>query len=99
MNIVRQELNEKTADHITMVQIFLIILVASVCGAIVISIGMLGASGWSTPGIYTGTSDASRTVASSTNCYSFQTGCNSTYSVIPQNAMDNGEYLSGNYHP
>ncbi len=97
-NIVRQELNEKKSSY-TMAHVFLIILVASVCGAIAISVGMLSASGWATPGIYTGTSDASRTVASSTNCYSFQTGCNSTYSVIPQDSMDSGAYLSGNYHP
>ncbi len=81
-----------------MVKIFLIILAASVCGAIVISVGMLSASGWSTPGTYTGTSDASRPVTSTTHCYSFQTGCNNTYSMIPQSAMDSGEYLSGNYH-
>ena len=81
-----------------MVKIFLIILAASVCGAIVISVGMLSASGWSTPGTYTGTSDASRAPASTTNCYSFQTGCNSTYNVIPQDAMDSGAYLGGNYH-
>ena len=81
-----------------MVKIFLIILAASVCGAIVISVGMLSASGWSTPGTYTGTSDASRAPTSTTNCYSFQTGCNSTYNIIPQNAMDSGAYLGSNYH-
>jgi len=77
----------------------LIILGASVGGTIVIAIGMLSASGWSTPGIYTGTSDASHVPASTTNCFSFQTGCQNTNSSIPESAMDSGAYLSGNYNP
>ncbi|MGI0018617.1 MAG: hypothetical protein ACREA1_07895 [Nitrosotalea sp.] len=77
----------------------LIILGASVGGTLVIAIGMLSASGWETPGTYKGTSDASHVPASTTNCYSFQTGCKNTNSSIPTSAMDSGAYLSGNYNP
>ena len=76
----------------------LIILAASVGGTIVISIGMLSASGWSTPGTYTGTSDASHIPSSTTNCYSFQTGCQNTLDSTPQSDLDSGAYLSSNYH-
>lgn len=77
----------------------LIILGASVGGTIAIAVGMLSASGWETPGIYTGISDASHVPASTTNCFSFQTGCKNTNSSIPTSAMDSGAYLSGNYNP
>ncbi|MDE1812889.1 MAG: hypothetical protein KGH85_08525, partial [Thaumarchaeota archaeon] len=77
----------------------LIILGASVGGTIAIAVGMLSASGWETPGIYTGISDASHVPASTTNCFSFQTGCKNTNSSIPASAMDSGAYLSGNYNP
>lgn len=77
----------------------LIILGASVGGTIAIAVGMLSASGWETPGIYTGISDASHVPASTTNCFSFQTGCKNTNSRIPASAMDSGAYLSGNYNP
>ena len=77
----------------------LIILGASVGGTIAIAVGMLSASGWETPGIYTGISDASHVPASTTNCFSFQTGCKNTNSSFPTSAMDSGAYLSGNYNP
>ena len=77
----------------------LIILGASVGGTLVIAIGMLSASGWETPGTYTGTSDASHVPASTTNCFSFQTGCKNTNSSIPGSAMSSGAYLSGSYNP
>ncbi len=77
----------------------LIILGASVGGTIAIAVGMLSASGWETPGMYTGTSDASHVPASTTNCFSFQTGCKNTNSSFSESAMDSGAYLSGNYNP
>jgi hypothetical protein len=75
----------------------LIILGASVGGTLVIAVGMLSASGWETPGTYKGTSDASHVPPSTTNCYSFQTGCTNTNSSIPPTDMSSGAYLSGNY--
>lgn len=78
-------------------KIAIIILASSIGGVAVISLGMMSASGWGTPGVYTGTSDASRASSSTTNCYSFQTGCTNTNSEIPQSDINNGAYLSGNY--
>ena len=75
-----------------------IILAASIGGVSVISLAMMSASGWTTPGVYSGTSDASQAPASLTNCYSFQTGCLNTNSPTPVNDLDSGAYLSGNYH-
>ena len=76
----------------------LIILAASVGGTIAISVGMLSASGWATPGTYTGISDASHAPSSTTNCYSFQTGCKNLIDNTPQSDLDSGAYLSSNYH-
>jgi hypothetical protein len=75
----------------------IIILASSIGGVAVISFGMMSASGWETPGVYAGTSDASRAPSSTTNCYSFQTGCMNTNSAIPSADLNNGAYLSGNY--
>ncbi len=77
----------------------LIILAASVIGAISISVGMLSASGWERPGTYTGISDASHAPSSTTNCYSFQTGCKNTSDNVTQSDLDSGAYLGSNYHP
>lgn len=67
-------------------------------GIIAISVAMLDASGWETPGIYTGTSDASHMPVSTTNCYSFQTGCKNTSTQVPQSDLDSGAFLNSNYH-
>ncbi|MDE1844770.1 MAG: hypothetical protein KGI10_05505 [Thaumarchaeota archaeon] len=75
-----------------------IIIGGCIGGTIVISIAMLSASGWETPGKYTGISDASHTPNSITNCYSFQTGCKNINSKIPQSDLDSGAYLGSNYH-
>ena len=75
-----------------------IIMAGCAGGIIAISVAMLGASGWATPGTYTGTSDASHTPVSTTNCYSFQTGCKNTSTQVPQSDLDNGAFLNSNYH-
>lgn len=75
-----------------------IILIASVGGVGAISVAMMSASGWTTPGVYSGTSDASHAPASLTNCYSFQTGCMNTNSPTPAVDLNSGAYLDGNYH-
>jgi len=75
----------------------IIILASSIGGVAVISFGMMSASGWVTPGVYSGTSDASRAPSSTTNCYSFQTGCLNINSEIPSAAPNNGTHLTGNY--
>ena len=79
-------------------QTLLIILAASVGGTLVIAVGMLSASGWERPGTYTGVSDASHVPSSTTNCYSFQTGCTNTNSSIPSSDMGSGAYLGSDYH-
>ena len=90
---------KKHISYTMLQKTLLIILGASVGGTIAIAVGMLSASGWETPGIYTGISDASHVPASTTNCFSFQTGCKNTNSSFPASAMDSGAYLSGNYNP
>ncbi|MDE1829952.1 MAG: hypothetical protein KGI25_06500 [Thaumarchaeota archaeon] len=66
-------------------------------GVIAISFAMMAGAAWETPGTYTGTSNAAHAPTSTTNCYSFQTGCKNTVTNIPQSQMDSGAYLSGNY--
>jgi hypothetical protein len=75
----------------------IIIMASCIGGTLVIAVGMLSASGWETPGIYTGNSNAAHTVTSSTNCYSFQTGCEKSNAVTPTSDLDSGAYLSGDY--
>ena len=67
-------------------------------GIIAISVAMLSAEGWETPGTYTGISDASHVPFSKINCYSFQTGCENIKTQVPKSDLDSGAYLSGNYH-
>ena len=74
-----------------------IIVAAFAGGVIAIGIAMSAGSGWETPGTYSGISDASHVANSSSNCYSFQTGCNNTQTNTPTSSMDNGAYLSGGY--
>jgi hypothetical protein len=66
---------------------------------IVIGIAMMAGAGWETPGQYTGTHNAAKTVTDSTNCYSFQTGCtNSNSGAISSSVAQSGASLSGNYY-
>lgn len=67
-------------------------------GIIAISVAMLSAEGWETPGTYAGISDASHVPVNKTNCYSFQTGCENIEKPVPKSDLDSGAYLSGNYH-
>ncbi len=74
-----------------------IILAGCIGGVLAISVAMLAGSGWETPGTYQGQSNAAHAPTSTTQCYSFQTGCDHSKSAIPQSDMDNGAYLSQNY--
>ncbi|MGI0073576.1 MAG: hypothetical protein ACREA3_07175 [Nitrosotalea sp.] len=62
-------------------------------GVIVIGVVMLAASGWETPGTYTGTSNGAHTVTDPNNCYAFQTGCKATGYGTSGDAST-GSYLS-----
>lgn len=75
-----------------------IIVAGCIGGVLAISVAMMASAGWETPGSYTGTSNAAHAPASATNCYSFQAGCKTVKTIIPTSDMDNGAYLSGNYH-
>lgn len=75
-----------------------IILGASVGGVIVISVSMMSASGWETPGTYVGISDASHVPSNTMHCYSFQTDCKNISTKIPKSDLDSGAFLSANYH-
>ncbi|MDE1763814.1 MAG: hypothetical protein KGH88_06185 [Thaumarchaeota archaeon] len=74
-----------------------VIIAGCVGGAFAISVAMMAGSGWETPGMYSGTSDASHAPASTTHCYSFQTECKSIQSATPQSALTSGAFLSGSY--
>lgn len=75
-----------------------IILTGCVGGVIAISVAMMSASGWETPGTYAGISDASHVPDNLTHCYSFQTGCKNVNTQVPQSDLDSGAYLGANYH-
>ena len=75
-----------------------IILASCVGGVILISVAMLSASAWEMPGQYSGTNNAASPPSSTTNCYSFQTGCKNINSSISSSDLDSGAYLSSNYH-
>lgn len=65
---------------------------------IVIGIAMMAGAGWETPGQYTGTHNAANTVADSTHCYSFQTGCTNSTATVAPSVLNSGAALSGNYY-
>jgi hypothetical protein len=70
-----------------------IIMAGFIGGVIAIGLAMSAGSGWETPGMYTGVSNAAHTVTDPNNCYSFQTGCKNTgYSIGPSGS---GQDLSG----
>jgi len=74
-----------------------VIMASCVGGTFVIMVAMLSAGGGETPGTYTGTSNAAHMVTSSTNCYSFQTGCANSNQVVPNADLISGAYLNGDY--
>ena len=76
----------------------LVIIIAScVGGTFVIMAAMLSADGGQAPGTFTGNSNAARMVTSSTNCYSFQTGCANSNQITPNADLISGAYLNGDY--
>lgn len=82
-----------------MVPKILVMIMAGCAGGIIaISVAMLGAAGWETPGTYTGPSDASHVPVSTTNCYSFQTDCKNINPQVPKSDLDSGAFLNSNYH-
>ncbi|MDE1765061.1 MAG: hypothetical protein KGI27_02180 [Thaumarchaeota archaeon] len=74
-----------------------IIIAGAVGGAFAISVAMMAGSGWETPGTYAGVSNAAHAPASTTHCYSFQTGCKTIQTTAPQSALTSGAFLSGSY--
>lgn len=75
-----------------------IILAASFAGLFSISAAMMAGQEWVKPGTYQGISDASHPPSSTTDCYSFQTGCKNTQSGPTQSELQSGSYLSGNFN-
>lgn len=77
----------------------LIILAGFAAGVIAIAFGMMAGQDWEKPGTYAGISDASHAPKSTTDCYSFQTGCKNIKSTFTQSEMQSGAELSGNFKP
>lgn len=78
-------------------KMILIIFAGCAGGMVAISAAMMAGQGWEKPGTYTGVSDASHKPTSTTDCYSFQTGCKNTNSGPSQSELNSGAYLSGNW--
>lgn len=75
-----------------------IILASCFGGAFVIMAAMSAAGGGQPIGTYTGNSNAAHMVTSSTNCYSFQTGCeNSNKATTPISDSIDGSNLDASY--
>ncbi|MEO9277930.1 MAG: hypothetical protein ABI340_09165 [Nitrososphaera sp.] len=77
----------------------MIIIIFAGCfgGLFAISAAMMEGQAWEKPGTYSGISDASHPPTSTTDCYSFQTGCKNTNSGPTQAELDSGSYLSGDF--
>lgn len=78
-------------------KMMVMILAGCFAGLLAISAAMMAGQGWEKPGTYTGISDASHAPTSTTDCYSFQTGCKNTQTGPTESEMQSGAYLSGNW--
>ncbi|MHB8546851.1 MAG: hypothetical protein ACYDAJ_08815 [Nitrosotalea sp.] len=74
-----------------------IILASCFGGAFVIMAAMSTAGGGQPLGTYTGNSNAAHMVISSTNCYSFQTGCENSNKATPISDSIDGANLGADY--